>query len=490
VAAAATLLIVIFYRATRSNISLRWEVVVAHSMTVLLTAGGVFVFRPAHIEVTVHAAWQRLFSTPMPTDLEAWWSATEQHPYTGAWITYLDPLTLGSLGSLALIAIACASLVFATVIANWVRPENGSRPRRHSAGALGGVVVAVASAVLVFLSAASALRLALENILGYLGRHFFDDYDSGQFAARGLLPYQLPSADGPLDDWIVDLFPLLSAMTLLIVCLSGWWASSRRGAPAAKREERESTGGGAPARVKAVWIHAVLTDLAATLIPTVAVALVVTVPLAVLALNGLLDVRVGSLLGQVLGVLAQVVSVLAITLLVAGRNHEKIRPVLGAIADVVGFWPIAGHPLAGLSYRDAVVAGIADELARPRTGVTVLTGHSQGSVLSAWTLGTRPPIGSTGGVLLVTCGSPLDSLYRTLFPGTFDDQFFGRVREHATAGWFNMWRDTDPIATELTALSTVENVQIPDPEVDGVINGHSDYWSAAEQLDRIDLALA
>lgn len=47
---------------------------------------------------------------------------------------------------------------------------------------------------------------------------------------------------------------------------------------------------------------------------------------------------------------------------------------------------------------------------------------------------------------LVTCGSPLSSLYGTFFPATFDGAFFARA-VGGVASWRNYWRETDPIAT-------------------------------------------
>jgi alpha-beta hydrolase superfamily lysophospholipase len=65
------------------------------------------------------------------------------------------------------------------------------------------------------------------------------------------------------------------------------------------------------------------------------------------------------------------------------------REGLALVADIAGFWPIADHPLGGRSYRPAVVTGLVNALKRQPGERLVLVGHSQGSVICAWTL-ARP----------------------------------------------------------------------------------------------------
>lgn len=86
---------------------------------------------------------------------------------------------------------------------------------------------------------------------------------------------------------------------------------------------------------------------------------------------------------------------------------------------------------------------------------------------------------------LVTCGSPIASLYAVFFPATFGAEFFATVRANATS-WANFWRDTDPIATQLGEYHEVaDDYLIPDPSPDGQLHGHSDYWIAPEQREYI-----
>lgn len=152
---------------------------------------------------------------------------------------------------------------------------------------------------------------------------------------------------------------------------------------------------------------------------------------------------------------------------------RSVRSALGTMADVAGFWPVVWHPLAGISYRGDVVAGIRSTLDREASAAVALVGHSQGSVLCAWLAYCRGPAARPM-VHLVTCGSPLRSLYATFFPAHFGDAFFETVRRNV-GSWSNFWRHTDPIATELPGLDPRGNVELADA-TDGPLHGHGDYW--------------
>ena len=91
--------------------------------------------------------------------------------------------------------------------------------------------------------------------------------------------------------------------------------------------------------------------------------------------------------------------------------------VLGKLADVVGFWPAEHHVFAGISYRRRVVEELDTWMQTLTRDGSVLVAHSQGSVIAAWALAQdRIPQRK---VHLVTCGSPLDTLYATFFPAAF-----------------------------------------------------------------------
>ncbi|MFI6151037.1 hypothetical protein [Streptomyces sp. NPDC051109] len=201
-------------------------------------------------------------------------------------------------------------------------------------------------------------------------------------------------------------------------------------------------------------------------------------------------------------------TVVGVLVFIAMRGKLSAAPeVFGKIADVAGFWPVRYHPLAGSSYRDDVVDGLQCELERHREGRVVLFAHSQGSVLGTWLLANEkvpenlrddaavvvegpsllPPKENLN---LLTCGSPLRSLYRGFFPSYFHDQFFLRASER-TVKWFNAWRETDPIAT---AMPDAVSEQVHDEEIDEAdrdrLRGHTDYWIEAAPTTWIQGRLA
>jgi hypothetical protein len=76
-------------------------------------------------------------------------------------------------------------------------------------------------------------------------------------------------------------------------------------------------------------------------------------------------------------------------------------------------------------------------------GRIILSGHSQGSVLSAAAVWQLDPA-VRGRVALLTYGCPLARLYGRWFPAHFGT---GRLRElhEDMHTWSNLWRRTDPI---------------------------------------------
>ncbi|MBB5856269.1 hypothetical protein ACFQ05_25675 [Amycolatopsis umgeniensis] len=160
----------------------------------------------------------------------------------------------------------------------------------------------------------------------------------------------------------------------------------------------------------------------------------------------------------------------AMALLIILRHRlPAMRMVMGKSADIAGFWPVHGHPLAGGSYRQDALDAITRAVGTGHH--VVLVGHSQGSIVCAWWTKLYPQ----GTIDLVTCGSPLKSLYATYFPGHFSNEFFTTVKTKSPQ-WTNFWRQTDPIAT---AVSSARNTELDDrPEV----LGHSDYWTDPTQI--------
>jgi hypothetical protein len=203
----------------------------------------------------------------------------------------------------------------------------------------------------------------------------------------------------------------------------------------------------------------------------------------------------------------QVAGALAIVMVIIRRPErfaDRLRGVFGAVADIAGFWAPDLHPLAGASYRRALLAGIRQTI----NDVTLeypdlplaLVGHSQGSVVCAWFVrgghwSEQPAEGHsdryaldarmhhTGAnvrsdpIALFTCGSPLSTLYLTFFPRYFDAEFFTKTASMTYRGtwWRNYWRRTDPIGSALPLRRKIDNVDVTEG-ADEEILGHSEYW--------------
>lgn len=158
-----------------------------------------------------------------------------------------------------------------------------------------------------------------------------------------------------------------------------------------------------------------------------------------------------------------------------GLRDYAFRARLGVLWDVISFWPRSFHPFAPPAYATRAVPELVNRVteiatashpgtsggdpattARPG-GVTVLSGHSQGSVLSlAIAVVLRPHVARR--TSLITHGSPLVRFYQTYFPRYFPPALL----EHAArrlggtdaardGSWLNFWRRTDPIGGPLFA---------------------------------------
>jgi hypothetical protein len=191
------------------------------------------------------------------------------------------------------------------------------------------------------------------------------------------------------------------------------------------------------------------------------------------------------------------------------RLAERTKRVLESLADVAGFWAPDLHPLAGASYRPAVLRGLRRGIQDVRkdepTKPIALVGHSQGAVICAWfirgghwqerssencsdeyalTMRLHDSHEQSDRIALFTCGSPLGSLYRTFFPRYFDENFFSTAaRKSYGKVWHNYWRNTYPIGARLNrdvVEPAVDDPQVRDIDVtelvDEVTRGHCEYW--------------
>jgi hypothetical protein len=203
----------------------------------------------------------------------------------------------------------------------------------------------------------------------------------------------------------------------------------------------------------------------------------------------------------------QVAGAIAIVLVIIRRPEklaDRLRRTFGSIADIAGFWAPDLHPLAGTSYRRALLAGIRqaiNDLLMDFPNLPIaLVGHSQGSVVCAWFVRgghwTEQPtegrtdrralkdnLHQTGNtarsdrIALYTCGSPLSTLYQTFFPRYFDRAFFNKTVDMTYNGscWRNYWRKTDPIGSELPIKRPRANIDVTERSCKETV-GHREYW--------------
>ena len=237
------------------------------------------------------------------------------------------------------------------------------------------------------------------------------------------------------DDWIVDLLPLLGLLglaALVLTFLAGNMLPFGAGRPRLKRLGDDPLS-------RAKWKRALVLSLPNTLGPALGAGALLW--LGAVWVAGRWVLTGSEQIWSFCVVLVQALSAITVVLVLAGRGLTTVRKSLSLTADIVGFWPVTSHPFAGASYRDPVVQGIREELLKHGEVPIVLVGHSQGSVLSVWLL--RRHLTELGDVHLITCGSPLRSLYGEFFPAHFPPTFFQDLQSRS-GRWLNFWRDTRP----------------------------------------------
>ncbi|MGY1965538.1 hypothetical protein ACW9HH_14945 [Nocardia gipuzkoensis] len=204
-----------------------------------------------------------------------------------------------------------------------------------------------------------------------------------------------------------------------------------------------------------------------------------------------------------------------LALIIVALVMPSVRRRFAVIGDIAGFWDIKWHGLAALPYRQDVVDVLEAEIAAA-TKPFVLVGHSQGSVLAFTAVkeaNTAEPK-----IHLVTCGSPLLSLYSRFFPTHFGNDERETV-ENKAISWANFWRDSDPIGCPLFSsrrndyLHPPNTYDFPNPaaapdlavpvaskvaeatpnlpaaDIDPALGlGHSDYWLVPAQRTYVAVA--
>ncbi|GAP53672.1 hypothetical protein AHiyo6_02370 [Arthrobacter sp. Hiyo6] len=333
-------------------------------------------------------------------------------------------------------------------------------------------LVLIASIVLMH-TLGSLLRIAVSDLMWIIRAIFFNGNPVS-------IPVSQATFFASLDEpdirqiKLVDVLPIygVGLFALFIIC----WTIF------ASQAYRLDSGRWPISSIDRAMLQHVRISFAGRLIPRVTTAFFV-LSLGIICVVSLLIVRAKPESG-IVDTLMTVSHFLAYALVFSAAlgQFPQITEKTGLVADVIGFWPIRNHPLAGISYRRRVVAGILMEISRYPNKTVVLVGHSQGSVICAWLVRRRKLPISKDNLHLVTCGSPLVTLYQTFFPAYFTEECFKEVSGRV-GSWNNFWRPTDPIATP---IPHAVNVMVGDPGPDDVLERHSNYWTAKQQVQCID----
>jgi len=196
------------------------------------------------------------------------------------------------------------------------------------------------------------------------------------------------------------------------------------------------------------------------------------------------------------------IGLFALALVALGRfayGDGRIRRLVGVLWDIGTFWPRAAHPLAPPCYAERVVPDLLYRIKgwdlSPNGSGTILSGHSQGSVIAAATV-FQLPDDEVNKVTLLTYGSPLRRLYAHYFPVYFGEDHLLRLAERVD--WLNLWRQTDAIGSDMELGMVGVDIELTDPagfdrrpgdpEYPAIL-GHSDYhgdpgYQAALELIR------
>jgi hypothetical protein len=385
-----------------------------------------------------------------------------------AWPSTAGPDAVHRLDAMALwIVVSLGALILLTAAPALRRPAGAGATRRFAApeaAAFGLLLLAL----FLMHSVNALVRMLLDGLLGYVVR-LFGGQEHGARTVRVLLAW-----DDPLDagDSRLDLFPLLALTALVGLALTA--------AGALLLDRRLGLGPlvGAP-EPRLRWWHRVVAA-APALLPRVLPA---GTALGAAGMGAAMVLGEGRLGGPwlALAVLLLQLAGAAVVLTLLLGQLRPVQEVLGRAADAAGFWPVRDHPLAGASYREAVIAGIEQEAARLGPSRVALVGYSQGSVICAWLVAETRALEGCRELHLVTTGSPLVSLYAAFFPAYFTPGWFGRVADRST-GWANFWRATDPVAT---AVPGAANVELTDPDSTGTVHGHGGYWNAPEVIKHV-----
>jgi hypothetical protein len=152
-----------------------------------------------------------------------------------------------------------------------------------------------------------------------------------------------------------------------------------------------------------------------------------------------------------------------------GLRDPGFRTRIGILWDVASFWPRTFHPFAPPTYTARTVPELQEriaEIAGEPGGRTILSGHSQGAVVSFAAIASLSR-SLRENVFLVTHGNPLARFYVNYFPQYFPAELLVTVgRSLRRSGsfrdgsWLNFHRATDPIGDP---ISRADLTRVPEP---------------------------
>ena len=300
-----------------------------------------------------------------------------------------DPMTV-MVGTTTLVAWGLASAMCCVA---W-RAESGRKGYGRASfrpspdrTALAGAGILIAFAIAILHTAGSGLRLSLQTVLKYtppvIERRVQGAGDSSRMvtetAAYAQFDHVLPI------DVVPILFLVMAAVFSTLV-----WREYRRRKPMCAADAARPHG-----LKEAVPGHVLLRDTHEFLGRAALVGMLVSLGLWI-TLAGLIIAASTSGWGAdglltPLFIALKIAGLLLLVVVVVRRPErtmERVKLALESVTDVAGFWAPDLHPLAGASYRLAVLRGLRrgvqevrkDEPAKP----IALVGHSQGAVICAW----------------------------------------------------------------------------------------------------------
>ncbi|MET7333115.1 hypothetical protein [Nonomuraea sp. NPDC005650] len=252
-----------------------------------------------------------------------------------------------------------------------------------------------------------------------------------------------------LDDpvwWTAALVPLLAvgfvALAIVLYAIRG--TDARRLTPELTPLYGERDGGA----VAGEWALAALTDRAGLVLAVLTGIGVAGFAAATVIYQFHLFTPGGGIVGLLATLGSWAMTAVVVGLVFLGRrtyDDAGLRRTIGILWDISTFWPRAIHPLAPPCYTERVIPELIDRvgrLSRTERDEVVLSGHSQGSVITAALVLQLGPE-ARARVRMITHGSPLRRLYSAFFPAYFGSGGLTAVRE--AVPWYNLYRLSDPI---------------------------------------------